>query len=188
MDDPLGMGGGQRFSHLATQPQHLLDVHRLLADRLLQGRALEELHDDKRCLTMAADLVDGADVWVVQGRGGPRLAQEALECLLVGGDVLGEELERHLPSEIGVLGLVDDAHAATAQLGKDLVVGNGLPNHDDLAKTLQPFVDKVNCLQAIEGLYTLKAGSSRADRLWLGRALPPPEISGETQGHQAEPQ
>ena len=43
---------------------------------------------------------------------------------------LGEELQGHGSAEPGVLGLVDDAHAAAAELGEHAVVGDGLPDHD----------------------------------------------------------
>jgi hypothetical protein len=44
---------------------------------------------------------------------------------------LGEELERHLSAEAGVLRLVDDAHAPAAELLEDPVVGDRLADHDD---------------------------------------------------------
>ena len=47
----------------------------------------------------------------------------------VAEEPLGEELQRHLPAEAGVLSLVDDTHAPAAQLLQDAVVRNGLADH-----------------------------------------------------------
>ena len=43
----------------------------------------------------------------------------------------GEELERHGPPQTGILGLVDDSHAAFAELFADDVVTNGCADHGD---------------------------------------------------------
>ena len=40
-----------------------------------------------------------------------------------------EELQRHHAAELGILGLIDDTHAAAAQLLQDAIVRNGLANH-----------------------------------------------------------
>jgi hypothetical protein len=50
---------------------------------LLQGLALEQLHCDTR--RIGPDIVDGADVGMVQRGGGTRFALEAVQRLLVGG-------------------------------------------------------------------------------------------------------
>jgi hypothetical protein len=56
---------------------------------------------------------------VVQCRGGPRLAQQALSGLLVLGRILGKALDGDDSAESGILGLVDNAHAATADLAEN---------------------------------------------------------------------
>ena len=61
-------------------------------------------------------VVDRADVGVVQRGGRARLALEALERLRVAAELLGQELQRDAAAELRVLRLVDDAHAAAAEL------------------------------------------------------------------------
>jgi hypothetical protein len=69
-----------------------------------------------------ADIVDGADVGMIQRGRGLRLAFEAL----AGGRVvevgLREELQSHVAVKTGVLGFVDDAHAAAPEFLEDAVV------------------------------------------------------------------
>ena len=75
------------------------------------------------------DVVDGADVRMIQGRRGPRFSLESFERLLILGEVFGKELERHHAAELGVLRLVHDAHAPATQFFKNAIVGNRLANH-----------------------------------------------------------
>ena len=81
---------------------------------MLQRRAVEEFHDDERLAVLLADVVDGADVGMVEGGGGAGFAAEALQGLAVSGDIFGEEFEGYEAVEARVFGLVDHAHAAAA--------------------------------------------------------------------------
>jgi hypothetical protein len=49
------------------------------------------------------------------------------EGLRIPGDLFGQKLERDETVETSILRFVDDAHAATAKLFKDAVMGDGLP-------------------------------------------------------------
>jgi hypothetical protein len=62
---------------------------------------------------------------VVQSRSGASFAAETLESVRVTDQIIGEEFESDEAAEIRVFGLVDDAHAAAAQLFNDAVVRNG---------------------------------------------------------------
>ena len=70
---------------------------------------------------MAADVMQRADVRVVQAGDGLRLALEPLLQIRVGGECLGQHLERHVPVERGIAGAVDLAHSALAYLGGDRI-------------------------------------------------------------------
>ena len=76
-----------------------------------------------------ADLVDRADVGMVQRRRGPSFAAEAGQRLRVSGNVFGQELERDEAAKLGVFGLVDHTHPAAAELFDDAVVRDGLADH-----------------------------------------------------------
>ena len=96
---------------------------------MFQGRAVEEFHDDVVTVLVFADVVDRADVGMVQGRCGLGFAAEAFEGLGISGDFVGQELEGDEAMKASVLGFVDHAHAAAAEFFEDAVVGDGLADH-----------------------------------------------------------
>jgi len=57
-----------------------------------ESLAVEKLHHHEGLAFVLADLVDGADVGVVERRGSARFAPEALQRLRIAGNVLGQEL------------------------------------------------------------------------------------------------
>lgn len=70
------------------------------------------MYEDPR---RAAAVVDGDHVGVVQGRGGARLAVKARHELLVVGEALAQDLDRHQAVQSGVARQEDLGHAAAAQ-------------------------------------------------------------------------
>ena len=80
---------------------------------ILQRRALQILHDDERPLVLLADVVDGADVRVVERRCRSRLAREPARPG-VAREFVGDELERDGAAEARIFGFVQHAHAAAA--------------------------------------------------------------------------
>ena len=71
---------------------------------------------------MAADVVDDADVWVVEGGNRARLTFEALAKLGALRDVRGQNLDGDRTIEPRVSGLVDFTHSAGADRRDHLVV------------------------------------------------------------------
>ena len=76
------------------------------------------------------DFMDSADVGMIERRDRLGLAQKALLGLRVLDGVGAEELQSDLAFELGVLGLVDDAHAAFADLLGDAEMADGPADHD----------------------------------------------------------
>jgi hypothetical protein len=58
-----------------------------------------------------------------------RFPAKALESLRVLRYVIGEELQGDGTAQIGVLGLINDAHSAATKLFGDAVVRDGLADH-----------------------------------------------------------
>ena len=67
---------------------------------MFQRHAVEKLHGDERFAVLVVDFMDGADVGMIQGRGGLGLALEAAERLRVSGYIVGKELESDKAAEL----------------------------------------------------------------------------------------
>ena len=80
------------------------------------------------------DVVNRADVDVIDRRGRARLLKEASLRVGVAHELRREELERHEAAKPEVLGLVDHTHPASADLGDDAIVRDGLADHQDLMR------------------------------------------------------
>jgi hypothetical protein len=59
------------------------------------------------------------------------LATETLQRLRVPGHVVWEELEGDEAAELGVFGLVNNAHSASAELFEDAVMRDGSADHEE---------------------------------------------------------
>jgi hypothetical protein len=92
---------------------------------VLQGHAVKELHDHERTPIFLADVVNGADVRMVQRRGCLGFTAEAGERLPVMGNVLGKEFEGDEAMQTGVFSFVHHAHAA-AEPADDTVMRDRL--------------------------------------------------------------
>src|SRR6516162_9002815 len=73
-----------------------------------------------------ADVVQRADVWVIQRRGRTPFALEALERSLIVRELVGKELQGDGAAQAGIRRLIDDTHTADANPLEDPVVRNGL--------------------------------------------------------------
>ena len=97
----------------------------LAGDAVLEGLALQQLHGDERAAFEFADVVNGADVGVIEGGGGASFAAEAFDGLRVLRNFVREKFQRDVAAEARVLGFVDHAHATAAEFFEDVVVGDG---------------------------------------------------------------
>src|SRR5579864_8050675 len=96
---------------------------------MLKGLSFQQLHDDKRPALELADVVDDADIGVVQTGGRARLLQEAFQGRVRAGLALGKELQRYSAPQPQILPGVYHSHAAAAQLLQDAIVRNRLARH-----------------------------------------------------------
>ena len=138
MDGAVVMGFLEPLGHLDAEVNQSLDVERALADYRRQLAAFEIGHRDERLPIGLIDLVDRANVGVVQRRRGTGFAKETglgvfrAECLS------GKELERNKPLQAQILGFIDNTHPALAEFFEDLVMRDGLPDHSSV---VYPIVD-----------------------------------------------
>ena len=132
VDDAALVRGVERARHLHREVDGLRDRDRALLQQLLDALPVAQLHDDERPSVVLPDVVDDADVRVVERGGEVGLAVEARERGRVGRHPRRQELERHVAPELCIVRTVDDTHPAGAQLGLDPIARDGLADHRDL--------------------------------------------------------
>ena len=112
----------QRVRDLDTQRQDRFQLHRTVADHVLECSARQKFHDQERAAFLLANVINRADVGMVQSRSRLGFTAKALQRLPVLCQVVGKKLERDKAAQPRVLGFVDDAHTAAAQLLNDPVM------------------------------------------------------------------
>ena len=120
---------------------------------VVEAVAIDELHREVVQPVLFADGDAAHDVGVIQLHRHARFADEAVHEALVTGDVRREDLQRHVAVKAELMGLVDDAHAAFAELVDDPEVLQGFA---DRAAEVESLVDP--------------AGRLRRPRGWHGRS------------------
>jgi hypothetical protein len=111
----------ERVGDLRRQLERLADRQRAALQPVGERFALQVFHDQKVGLVFAADVVEHADVRVVQRRDRPRLALEALSHFGVIGKTRGEYFDGDGPFQSRVGGLVHLPHAALTNQGQDFI-------------------------------------------------------------------
>ena len=127
--DALGVGGIKSVSDLDGQRKQRLQFQRPNPDQVLQRLPVQKLHSDERPAALLPDLINRADVGVIQGRGSLGFPLETRQSLRVFADFVRQEFEGNKTMESGVLSLVDHSHPTTAELLDNAVVRNGLADH-----------------------------------------------------------
>ena len=135
MDNALRVRGIEGVGDLNADLQCVINLNAAAADALLQVLAFEQLHHQERLALILFNLVDGADIRMVQQRGGAGLALKTLQRALVAVELLGQKLGGDVAAQVDVLRLVDDAHAARAQLLENAIVGDRPANHSNASIT-----------------------------------------------------
>ena len=122
MDDALGVRGLERIRDLNSQIEHFWEPEGMaIRQPLPQRLAFEQLHGQQRLTVGVVDLVDRADVRVVQRRGGARLALEALECEMVARELRRQELQRNVTAAVWCRGrdTPHPCHPSRSARGRD---------------------------------------------------------------------
>jgi hypothetical protein len=118
MDQAGGVGGRQPAPGLDVEAHDLIPARPLAGQVLAERRPLDELHRQEHPARGLADLVDRDDVRVRQLGQGLGLADQPGRGVGAAGPGL-ENLDRHPAVEVWIVGRVDLAHAASADLPLD---------------------------------------------------------------------
>lgn len=87
------------------------------------------LNGDEGLSTLLTDVIDSADVGVIQSRGSLCFTTEAQQSLRIFCNVIRQELEGDETMESRVLSLVHHPHPTTAKFLNDSVVRDSLTDH-----------------------------------------------------------
>ncbi len=129
MHDSLGVSRVECIRHLNGHREQNFQIQWPPPNTVLQGRAIEVFHGDKRQAILLANVVNRADVGMIERRGSLGLTLEPAERLRVTRDLIRQELQGHETVQPSVLGLIDHAHSAAAELFNDAVVRDSLADH-----------------------------------------------------------
>jgi len=124
------MSSVERVRNLYGDGEKSFRFQRTPSDAMFQGRAVQKLHGNESLPVLLADVVNRADVGVIQCRCGLGFALKAGERLRVACNVLWQEFEGDEAVQPGVLGFVDHAHPATAKFLDDAVVRDDPVDHE----------------------------------------------------------
>src|SRR5208282_2402341 len=125
VDDALFEGSFQAVGNLYPNVQEFGYRYRLSGNAVLQRLAFQQLHGDKGTAFEFPNIVNCADIRMIERGCSARFAAESLDGLRILGNVVGEEFKSHTAAEARVFGFIDHAHATTAKFFQDAVVRDG---------------------------------------------------------------
>ena len=140
----------QRISDLPGVLQCIVHTKRAHGDAVVERLTLDVLHDQEVRAVLVADIVQGADVGMVETGNGVGFTTEARQPLRITGEVFRKDLDGDGPSETGVGSLVDFAHPARTDLADDLIWAQARARCERQWTSLLISVDR--CRDDIEGL------------------------------------
>jgi hypothetical protein len=121
MHDARAVGPVQGGRDLDRIPERLIKRQRALGQSIGQGFPFEVLQHQEVGAILMPDIVERANVRVIQCRDRAGFALEALAPIRVAGDVGGEHFNGDRPIEARVVRFVNFTHAAGSEGGEDLV-------------------------------------------------------------------
>jgi hypothetical protein len=98
--DALGVSRVERIGDLDTQRDHGFNVQWPTRNAMLQRQSVQKLHDDEGLPVLVINLVNSADVGMIQSGGGFGFALKTAERLRVFGYLVGQELEGNERAEL----------------------------------------------------------------------------------------
>src|SRR5215472_7114439 len=113
--DPLRMRRVQRIRDFNAPLHQLVQRHRPLRDALPQRLPFQAFHRDERASALLANVVDRANVRMIQPRRRLRFPLEAFQRLCVIGQLFRQKLQCHRTFQPRIFGPIHHSHSAAAQ-------------------------------------------------------------------------
>src|SRR5690348_14101980 len=132
MNDATRVSGVESVGDFDAPVEEQIEGNGISGDAVFERSAFEKLHGDVRLANFTrglANLVNRADVGMIERGGGAGFTLKAFEGLLVAGDAFRKKFQRDETAEARVFGFVDDAHASAAELFENAVMGDGGADH-----------------------------------------------------------
>ena len=129
VNDAFSVRSVERLRDLNTDIQECIRWESAPFDALLEGFTLEQFHHQKKSSLVFLNLVNGADVGVIQRGSGTCFAAEALQRLRVLVEFFREKFERHTAAKLEIFGGVEHTHAAAPELFQNAVMRESLADH-----------------------------------------------------------
>src|SRR6266478_5298086 len=96
---------------------------------MLESLAFQEFHAKEGLTVVIVDLVDRADVRMIESRSRARFPLKPLQRLRIAGELRRQKLESDVAAEFEVFGLVNHSHASASKHCQDAVVRDSLADH-----------------------------------------------------------
>src|SRR5215471_19347430 len=124
MKDTSAMRGVQGIRELHAQIQGLVDRQWAALQPFPERLALKKFHNDERLAVVFAQIVDDADIGMIQSGSRPRLSAKSGEMLRIPSKLRRQRLDRDLAAKVCVTSLPHLSHPAFADGDEDLVMAD----------------------------------------------------------------
>src|SRR5713226_9726663 len=102
MNDSLCVRRSQPVGNFNSKRQQSLGLQRAPRNVLLERFAVQKLHDDERSSVVLSNVINGADVRMVQRRSGFSLAPEALQRMSIPRKFVRQKLQGYKAFQAGI--------------------------------------------------------------------------------------
>ena len=109
--------------------KQLFERQRFSAEQMLQRLSFQQFHGDEMLAVRFVDLVNRADVRVIERGGGKGFALESFSGRGIILHFRGQKFQRDMAAQLEVFGFVDHTHPAAAELRQNAVMRDGFPDH-----------------------------------------------------------
>ena len=132
VNDALFVRRFQSLGHLQGKAMGLFQRDGSFRNPLRQGGTLNQFQNQRTDIARFLEAVNGADVGVIERSEDFCFSLEPAHSLGIFDKLLGQDLQRDLPTQTTVGGLIDRTHTAFPEFGRDLVVVDGLAEQSGL--------------------------------------------------------
>src|SRR6202022_4406942 len=112
VDDALRVSRIEGIGDLEGDLQQPLQFDWASSDEMLESRAVQIFHGDEGAASLLADVVNNADVGMVESGRSLGFTLKAGQSMRVSRDFIWQKLERNETVQPRIFGLVDDSHPA----------------------------------------------------------------------------